>query len=206
MALHTDTDPHDIRRVTTLFPVFLGLRLVPTGLWFLAVPLPVLGPFASWGHRLLLVAAIGATWALDRWYRRRYGSVEPERLSFGRNWAFLAGLVAVAAALAFGSRAFGLGPTVVFAVLALFASAIAFSLPRALARGPLAAGLFLAAAALGAALLVAVGRGPETFGSLGAAFSLAVGALLVLAGAIEHGLLRRALGGRVEAAEPPGPE
>ncbi len=206
MALHTSTDPLRIRRVTTLFPVFLGLRLVPTGLWFLAVPLPVLGSFASWGHRLSLVAAIAVTWAVDRWYRRRYGTVEPEKLSFGRNWALLAGLLAVPAALAFGTRAFGLGPAVVFAVLALFASAIAFSLPRALARGPFAAVLFLVAAASGAALLVVVGRGPESFGSLGAAFSLATGALLVLAGAIEHRLLRRALGGRVEPAEPPGPQ
>lgn len=191
--MHTNTSPETLRRVTSLFPVFLGLRLLPVGLWFIALAMPLFDPLQRWGDRVLLVVAIVATWAIDRWYRRRYGTVEPKKLRFGRNWALLLGVVAAWVALAVGPRATNLEPVVVLVVLLLFATAIAFALPRAPSGGPWPAGIFLLVAALGGALLVAMPREAAAFGSLGARFSLITGILLVLAGGIEHHLLRRVM-------------
>lgn len=191
--MQTSGDPGTLRKVTHLFPTFLGLRLVPLGLWFVAAPLGLFGPFTEWNQAVPVAVAVAATWAIHRWYASRYGTVEPVKLRFGRNWALLLGVLAGYAALALFPRTLALEPLVLVVVLVVFAAAIAFMLPRALAGGRGAVAVFLAVAALAAVLMLALTRGAAGVGSLGASLSMLTGVLLVLAGGIEHWLLVRAM-------------
>ena len=181
-----------LRDITYLFPVFLGLRLVPAGLWFLAVAIPGLGGFPSAFHLVLLLLAAAAVWWIDRWYRARYGIVQPAKLRLGRSWALMLGLAAAWLALRLGAAAVGLRPVVIILAVILFVTAVLFALPRAFPGGRLATAFLLIAAALCAVLMIVLTRDPASLGATGAVFSLAVGLMLCLAGAIEHGLLARA--------------
>ncbi len=185
----------DLRHLTQLFPTFLGLRLVPVGLWFLAValvsPLPGL-------HEGLLGAlaalAAGAIWWVHLWYRREFGVVEPRRLGMGRSWALLLGLGVAVAAFGLGaSRLGGTASLVLVLVLVLFVTAVLFALPRVFGGGLKVIALLAGVVLLGAVVLLAAGRDPVRFNHLGALFSLSVGAILIAAGAIEHRLMTRAL-------------
>ncbi len=197
--MQTSTGPTVARKFTQLFPAFRGLRLLPLGLWFVAAPLGVFGPLTERNQALPVVVAVASTWAIHRWYARHYGTVEPVNLRFGRNWALLLGVLVGYAALAAARRALDLEPLVLVVALVLFATAIAFVLPRVVASGWWAVAAFLALAAVGAVLLLAVTRGADGVGSLGVSFSVILGVLLILAGAIEHWLLRRTMRRSVEA-------
>lgn len=194
------SDPHRLREITRIFPTFLGLRLLPAGFWFLLVPIPALGLFASPAHLALMVVAAAATWPIHLWYRRRYGRVEPERLRLGRGWALLTGLVAAYLALAMGAAAFGHHRLVLLLVVVLFLTAAALARPRPLAGGSRPALAFWGVAGLAALLLLWVTREPRQLAAAGDLFSLGVGVLLVLGGLIEHASLRRAFAGA-----PPAP-
>ena len=186
---HQDT----LRSVTHLFPGALGLRLLPVGLWFLAISIPGLRPFPGPLHLVLGLLAALSIWPIHRWYRARYGFVQPERLRFGRNWAILLGLVVAGGALGLGAALPGVGTLVLTLVLVLFGTAVAFALPQPFPGGRLAAVLLLLVAGLCAVLLITLTRDPAPLGSMGGLFSRSVGALLCLAGVIEHRLLTRAL-------------
>lgn len=197
--MQTSTDPDVLRKVTHLFPIFLGLRLVPLGLWFIAAPLGLFGPMTEWNQGVPVTVAVVATWAIHRWYASHYGTVEPVKLRFGRNWALLIGVLAGYAALALTPRALDLEPLVLIVALVLLATAIAFMLPRALAGGHRAVAVFLVVAVAGAVLVLATSRSADGLGSLGTALSAVTGVLLVLAGGIEHWLLVRAMSPSAEA-------
>lgn len=186
----------DVRHVTHIFPTFLGLRLIPVGLWFLVV-----GLASSVGGRLptgvlavLVVLATASIWPIHLWYRREFGVVEPERLGLGRNWMILLGLGLAVLALSLGAQKLGGTATLVLLlVLVFFATAVLFALPRAFGGGTMAIALLSAVVVLGAALLLLIGRDPARFNYLGALFSLVVGVILCAAGVVEHLLMKRAL-------------
>lgn len=184
--------PEPYRSLTTLFPMALGLRLLPVGAWFLAISLPGLGRFPSAAHLALGAVALLAILPIHRWYRTRYGFVQPDRLRLGRSWALLAGLAAAGLALGLGGNLLGLGPLVVILVLILLATVVAFALPRPFAGGRVATALLVIVAGLCAVFLVAWSRDPARLGSMGTLFSVSAGALLCLAGLAEHRLLARA--------------
>lgn len=190
------SEPREFRHVTRLFPSFLGLRLLPVGAFFLAVGLasPLPGELPTPLQAVLLVIALAAIWPIHRWYRREYGTVEPERLGLGRNWVILAGLAVATVAMALGAQRFG-GESrqVVLLVAVLLVTAVLYALPRAFGGGGLAVAVVAAIALLGAAVMLAVGRDPLGFNRLGTLFSLIVGIALSLAGWLEHRLLRRTL-------------
>ena len=194
----------DLRRVTHLFPTFLGLRLVPVGLWFVVFVLAerLTGPVPTALHVVLAALAAAAIWPIHRWYRRELGVVEPERLGMGRNRVILLGLAL--AVLAFGLGAQRLGGTtaqVVLLVVILFATAVLYAQPRAFGGGLTGIALIIAAAVLGIPPLLAAGRDPASFNNLGALFALTVGVTLCAAGVLEHHLLKRQLGRLAESGD-----
>lgn len=188
-----------LRQLTTLFPLFLGLRLLPVGLWFVLVSMGF-GQFPSALHGLLMVVAAAATWAIHRGYRERYGVVEPERLRFGRNWALLAGLTAAYLALAVGAARLGPRPLVIVLVVIVFATGALYALPRFLSGARLAAGFGVVAVSC-AALVAALPRDPARLGEVGWMFSLALGLALSIAGWAEHRSLVRALSAADETGD-----
>lgn len=190
------TRTEDLRHVTHIFPTFLGLRLIPVGLLFLIVGVaaPLVGRIASGPRALLAVLAVAAIWPIHRWYRREFGTVEPERLGLGRSWMILAGLVA--ALLVFGLGASRVGDDfrlVLLLVLILFATVVLYALPRAFGSGRLLPGAVIAVAVGVGALFVFLARDPARFASIGSLFSATVGVLLCLAGWIEHVQMTRAM-------------
>lgn len=188
------------RDVTRAFPHFLGLRMVPVGVWFLLVP--ALGPFDARPALVApLLAAVAASWGIGRWYRRRFGSVETGQASLGRNWPILLGLVAASLALAAASFARVLGPAMLVAVLVLilFATVVLVGWPRRFDRRSLAAVAVTGVVAIAGAVLLAVAsHDPGRIGSTGDLFSVVVGSILCCSGLLEHRSLVRAL------AEPGG--
>lgn len=197
--MQTLSNPSALRTVTQLFPVFMGLRLLPFGLWFAIAPLGVVGPMTEWNQAVPVAVAVVATWAIHVWYASHYGRVEPRKLRFGRNWALLLAVVVGYTALALTPRTLDIRPVVLLVVLVVFATAIAIMLPRALTRGYGAIAAFLVLAAAGAVILLVLTRGDAGISSLGVSLSLITGVLLILAGAIEHWLLLRALGRSMDA-------
>jgi hypothetical protein len=189
------------REVTHLFPVFLGLRLLPVGLWFLIAALPGVGGFGSSLHKLLLVVAIAAVWWTHRWYRERYGVVEPRKLSLGRSWVLLFGWLAAVVAMSFGGALLGLRPLVLLVVLILLATAALWSLPRLFGPGAPLLTAFIALAAVAGVLMLGATRDPADLGAGGGLFKISVGVLLCLAGVLEHRSLVDAFEGAGELAD-----
>ena len=188
------TDP---RRVTHLFPTFLGLRLLPVSLFFLIVGIapPLVGPLSTPVQAVLIIAAVGAIWPIHRWYRREYGVVEPARLALGRNWMILGGITVAFVAMGLGAhRLGGVETQVLLLVLVFFVTAVLFALPRVFGGGSMAITVLAAIVILGIALLLAAGRNPGWFNYLGSLFSFSVGLMLCAAGVLEHHLLTDALG------------
>lgn len=185
------TNLDTLRHVTRLFPIFLGLRLLPVGAWFLLVSLGGMDWFPGWPH-LALLAAVAAIWPIHRWYQERYGTVEPERLSFGRNWALLAGVVGGYLALGLGAAS-GMRPLMLALLLIVLATVALFALPRSFTGDRRTTAMFLAAAGLCGLLLLVPFRDPTRLGAVGRWFSLSIGLLLCLAGWIEHYSLARAV-------------
>lgn len=184
----------DPRRITHLFPSFLGLRLVPVGLFFVIVGIasPLVGIVPTAALVALLAIAVAAVYPIHRWYRREFGVVEPERLALGRNWAILAGLLIAVLAMGVGAqRLGGTSAQVLLLVVVFFLTAALFALPRAFGGGGKALAALVAIVVLGVALLLAAGSDPVRFNHLGALFSLVVGVTLCTAGVIEHRLLAR---------------
>lgn len=191
------TGPEQARRVTRVFPAFLGLRLVPVGLFFLSIGVasPFPGETPTWVQAILFLAAAAAIWPIHGWYRREFGAVEPERLRLGRNWMILAGLVVAVLAMSAGAhRLGGISIQVLLVVVTFFLTAVLFALPRAFAGSSAELTLLAAMVVLGVAILLFAGRDPVSFNYLGALFSGAVGMMLCTAGVIEHRRLIRTLG------------
>lgn len=186
----------DLRRVTHLFPTFLGLRLVPFGLWFLAIGLtsPLVNRISNAVHLVVVALVIAAIWRIHRWYRREYGTVEPERLGLGRNWPILGGWVA--ALVVFGLGAAQIGDDfrlVLLLVLVLFATVVLFALPRAFGPDRLLTAVVPAVALVAGAGFVYLALDPARFASIGSLFSSTLGILFCLAGWIEHRQMTRAM-------------
>lgn len=196
MVMKTMHDPASLRKLTTLFPVFLGLRLVPVGLWFASLALPLPGTVPHPLHLVLLIAAAAAVWWIHGWYRRGFGMVEADRQRFGRSWALAGGLAAAYLALAAGTGRLETHNLVLMLVVILFAAAAGWALPRFLDGLRLVGAIALVALAA-ATLLVALPSEPERLGAAGWLFSLALGLVLCAAGWAEHQALTAAL--------PPGP-
>ena len=187
----------DPRRVTHLFPAFLGLRLLPVAAFFLVVGVaaPTVGPLSTPVQAVMVVAALVAIWWIHSWYRREFGVVEPERLALGRSWMILIGISVAFVAMGVGAHQIGGVETqVLFVVLVFFATAVLFALPRAFGGGAGAIGLLAVIVLAGVAVLLVAGRNPSWFNYLGSLFSVAIGGMFGAAGIIEHRLLADALG------------
>jgi hypothetical protein len=181
------------RATTRAFPTLLGLRVVPIGAWFLLVP--ALGPFRLTTLVTPLVVALVATWWTDRWYRRTFGSVEPERARLGRSRRILYGVLAAQVAMAAGSAALLPGPATLVGTLVviLFATVVLFGWPASFgSESNLESGALGIVAVVSGAILVSASHDPERIGTTGDLFSLLAGAILCLAGIIEHRSLSRA--------------
>ena len=185
-------DPTAVRKLTTLFPVFLGLRLVPAGLWFLSLALPLPGTVFHPLHVALLIAAVVGTWWIHRWYGERFGRVEAERQRFGRSWVLAGGVAAAYLALAGGTGRLDTRNLVLVLTLIVFAAGAGWALPRFLSGGRMAAGVALVAV-LAAIILIAMPSEPAGLGAMGWLFSLALGLVFCLAGWAEHRSLTTAL-------------
>jgi hypothetical protein len=183
-------EPDTCRRVTRLVPSVLGLRVVPIGLWFLAAP--ALGPFhGSLSQMAPLGIAVAVVWGIHRWYGARYGRVEAWTVRLERQRALLPGLGAAMLALAAGSAALEPRELILLLVLVLFATAVGLVWPRRVSRALFPIAAVASAAVAGATALLLWGLDPTRLGSLGDLFSLSVGAVLCLAGVVEHLALAR---------------
>jgi hypothetical protein len=180
------------RDVTRDLPSFLGLRLLPVGVWFLVAP--ALGRFeASRAHYGLAIAAAVAIVWIDRLYRRRFGTVVTDRVRLGRARGLVAGaavayLALFAASSLPGTEALvGALVAIVFGTAAVVVRPLAFGAPRrrleAVALG----------VAFGGAAAVAAAGSPLAHRGAGVLLCLAMGVLLCLAGVAEHLALRAAL-------------
>ena len=178
-------DPTAVRKLTTLFPVFLGLRLVPAGVWFLSLALPLPGTIPHPLHWAVLIAAVVGVWWAHRWYGERFGRVEAARRRFGRSWVLAGGLAAAYLVLAGGTGRLETRSLVLVLALIVFAAGAGWALPRFLGGARLAVAVGLVAV-LAAAILVAVPSEPAGLGAMGWLFSLALGLVLCIAGWVEH--------------------
>lgn len=186
------TDPNEASRLTRIFPAVLGLRLLPAGLWFLTAAASGAGVAPRGLHFWLLPPALLATWVVHRLYRRRFGSVERERLPLGRSWAILGFLLAAYATLRLVSAETDPLLLLQILVVLLFVTAVLLFVPT------LGQGLAVAAGFLGLAMFLALPlllfvTGSDEPGCGGAIFSLCLGMVLTVAGIVDHVLLVRSL-------------
>jgi len=184
--------PRDASRLTRLFPTFLGLRLLPFGLWFLLAAASGAGLVRAGLHLWALPLVLVATWLIHRRYRQHFGVVEREHIPLGRNWAILACLLVAYLALRF--VAVDTDPLLLLQILVLllFLTAVLLFLPT-LGQGLAVAAVFVGAALFLALPLLLFVTGGEQPGYGGAAFSLCLGFVLAVAGILDHFLLSRSL-------------
>ncbi len=177
------------REITRGFPTFLGLRLLPAGVWFVIVALmaPLSGELPTLPLAVLAAAMVGAIWWIHSWYGRELGTVQPPRLELSRSRAFLVAIGVAAVAMWLSSSTLDAqGTLVLFLTLLLLVSAASFALPRVAGGGGGAIAIVIAIVALGVAAILFVARDPETLGSVGMLFSLTVGLMVSVAGLLEH--------------------
>jgi hypothetical protein len=192
-----------IRDVAANFQLFQGLRVIPVGLFCVAVGarwLELWSP-GPWDKALLGIgplAILAGHWWIDRYYRRTFGSVEPTPAGRGANVATgvaatgvtLALILAVVAIL-YGERLLGaldrvFPPQRLPVDLDFLVMAVGLAAGSRWVRGLWP----FAALTLGMAFLPALGvRGPE----LGALFLVAMGTLAIVMGTLWHLRLARAL-------------
>ncbi len=214
----TTRDAKDInaaRRLGSLADRFhhvFGLRLLPSGLWFLvlalSLPRPVLdltpqsstsnsmispvhqsGVIPLWVSLAVMPLVLYATWAIHRVYARRLGSVTLTSSNAPRSWALVVVLLVTLAAIQ-GSSMLQLGPLAI-ASGAMAAGAVAMFASPFWNR----AGIGIVALLSGGAVAAVVETLPSDVlirhgGQLAAA---AAGTWLIVAGIIDHRVLLREL-------------
>lgn len=192
-SLNPVDPPQRVSRLTRLFPAVLGLRLLPFGLWFLLAAASGAGVAPPSLHFSMLPLALLATWLVHRLYRRRFGTVERERLPLGRNWAILGCLAAAYLALRLFSVETDPLRLLQILVVLLFFTAVLLFLPT-LGQGLAVVAIFVGLTVFLALPLLLFVTGSQEPGYGGAVFSFCLGLVLTAAGIVDHVLLVRSLG------------